>query len=194
MNVLLDIYFTFFKVGLFTFGGGMAMLPILKEEVVEKKNWLKEEEVVDFYAMSQGLPGIIATNVAIFIGYTRKKTIGGIVAALGSVSPCIIIITIIAAFLSNFLDNPMVESALSAISVCVCALILKTLLDLWKKGVQDIYGFMIFLVSFILATFTSISPTIFIIISGTLGIAIQKTREIKNRKWYTYNYFMNFLK
>ncbi len=182
MKELLDIYFTFFKVGLFTFGGGMAMLPILKEEVVQKKKWLEEEEVVDFYAMSQGLPGIIATNVAIFIGYTRRKTIGGITAALGSVSPCIIIITIIAAFLSNFLDNPFVESALSAISVCVCALILKTLLDLWKKGVQDVFGFMIFLVSFLLATFTTISPTIFIIISGSLGVTIQKTREFKSRQ------------
>ncbi len=181
MKELIDIYFTFFRVGLFTFGGGMAMLPILKGEVVDKKKWLEEEQVVDFYAMSQGLPGIISTNVAIFIGYTRRKTIGGIVAAIGSVSPCVIIITLIAAFLSNFLDDPMVRSALSAISVCVCALILKTLMDLWKKGIHDIYGLVIFAVSFLLAVFTTISPTIFIVISGTLGVVIQKTKEIKKR-------------
>ena len=91
--------------GSVTFGGGYAMLPILRKECVEKNKWITEEQVMDYYAVSQGLPGIIAVNVSVFIGYRRRKFAGGIAAALGCVSPCIIIISIIAAFLSNFQDN-----------------------------------------------------------------------------------------
>ncbi len=181
MRELIEIYFTFFKIGLFTFGGGMAMLPILSAEVVDKKKWLSEEQVIDFFAMSQGLPGIISTNVAIFIGYTRKRKRGGVVAALGSVSPCVIIITVIAAFLANYIDTPQVQSALSAVSVCVCGLILKSLIDLWKKGVKDIFGFLIFAVSFLVAVFTSLSPIVFIIASALLGLSIQRLKEKYNK-------------
>ena len=87
-----EIYLLFFKMGAVTFGGGYAMLPILRTEIVDKRNWLKEEQVMDFYALSQGLPGIIAINVGTFIGYARKKKMGAIAAALGVVSPCVVII------------------------------------------------------------------------------------------------------
>ena len=102
MKELLDLYLSFFKMGAVTFGGGYTMLPILKRECVENKRWVSDEQVMDFYAVSQGLPGIIAVNVAVFIGYHVRRTAGGIAAALGCVSPCIIIISIIAAFLTNF--------------------------------------------------------------------------------------------
>ena len=120
----LEIYWKFFKMGAVTFGGGYAMLPILRREVVEKSGWMQEEEILDYYALSQGLPGIIAINTGTFIGYHHKKTPGAVAAALGVVSPSIIIITVIAMFLSGFKDNVYVRHALSAISVCVVALIL----------------------------------------------------------------------
>ena len=109
MKELISIFISFFKMGSVTFGGGYAMLPILRKECVEKNKWITEEQVMDYYAVSQGLPGIIAVNVSVFIGYRRRKFAGGIAAALGCVSPCIIIISIIAAFLSNFQDNLIIN-------------------------------------------------------------------------------------
>ena len=100
------------------------MLPILRREVVQNHKWMTEEDIMDFYALSQGIPGIIAINVSVFIGYKQRGLLGGIAAALGMVSPCIIIISIISFFLSTFQDNPYVQRALAAISVCVAALIL----------------------------------------------------------------------
>lgn len=176
---LLRLYLTFFKMGLVTFGGGYAMLPILEREVVEKYRWADKEKVLDYYAVSQGLPGIIAVNVAVFIGYHRKKVPGGVAAAFGVVSPCIIIITLIAACLQSFQNNPYVQHALGGISVCVCALIASTLLGLWKKSVKDATGLVIFLVVSALSLFTSISPILIVVAAAAAGILIQ---EVKRRR------------
>ena len=176
---LLRLYLTFFKMGMVTFGGGYAMLPILEREVVEKYRWADKEKVLDYYAVSQGLPGIIAVNVAVFIGYHRKKVPGGIAAALGVVSPCILIITLIAACLQNFQNNPYVQHALGGISVCVCALIASTLLGLWKKSVKDVTGFVIFLVVAALSLLTEISPILIVIAAAIAGILL---REVQRRR------------
>lgn len=173
------MYFLFFKMGAVTFGGGYAMLPILKREIVENKKWLTEEQVMDFYAISQGLPGVIAANVAVFIGYFHRKTAGAVAAILGVVSPCIIIITVIAACLSNFQDNVYVSHALSAVSVCVIALILEALLGMWKKGVRDIFGCIIFAVTLFAMLFTGISPVILVVAAALLGIYVRSRREGK---------------
>lgn len=169
-NELLTIYGLCFKMGAVTFGGGYAMLPILRKEIVENHKWLTEEEIMDFYAVSQGIPGIIAVNVAGFIGYARKKTIGAIAAILGMVSPCILIIMTIAAFLNNFQDNIYIAHALSAVSVCVCALIIDSLIAMWKKGVKDIFGVIVFVTMLILMIFTDLSPILLIIIAALSGI------------------------
>ena len=181
LKELIDIYLVFFKMGAVTFGGGYAMLPILKREIVEARKWLDETKIMDFYAVSQGLPGIIAINVSVFIGYTRRKSIGAITAALGMVSPCLIIITIIAKFLSNFQDNVYVESALSAISICVAALVIQATIQLWKKGVKDLFGVILCLVVFTLMSFTNVSPILMVITSALLGVLVklQKEKEIK---------------
>ena len=171
MRELLEIYLSFFKMGSVTFGGGYAMLPILQREVVEKKKWLSSEEIMDYYAISQGLPGIIAVNVAVFIGHGRRKLAGGIAAALGVVSPCILIITVIAAFLSNFQDNAYVQHAFAGISVCVCALILNAVLDLGKKGIRDLLGAVLCVATFILVEFTEISPILIVVAAALIGIA-----------------------
>ena len=174
---LLQIYWKFFKMGAVTFGGGYAMLPILRREIVEKSGWMQEEEILDYYALSQGLPGIIAINVGTFIGYHHKKAPGAVAAALGVVSPSILIITAIAMFLTGFKDNVYVQHALSAISVCVVALILDAVIGMWKKGVKDIWCLGIFLVSLALSLFAGISPVILVIAAAIAGLIIRGTRR-----------------
>lgn len=182
MKELLNIYFKFFKIGAVTFGGGYAMLPILRRDIVEKAKWMTEEEIMDFYAISQGLPGIIAVNVGGFIGYSRKKEAGAVAAALGVVSPCLVIITIIAACLANFQDNVYVRHALSAVSVCVCALILDSIIAMWKKGVKDVFGIILFAVMLILMTFSEVSPVLMVVLSAVLGIVYKSLQNGKAEK------------
>ena len=180
MKELIEIYFAFFKIGAVTFGGGYAMLPILQRELVENKKWLVNEDIMDYYALAQGLPGIIAVNVAVFIGYSRKRVRGGIAAALGVVSPCIIIITTIAACLSNFQDNVYVRHAFAGISVCVCALILNSVIDLWKKGVKDLLGLFLCLATFALIELTGISPVIIVVAAAVIGVIAGSLRTTKS--------------
>ncbi len=125
----------FFKMGSFTFGGGYAMLPIIQEEIVNKRKWATDQEVLDYYAIGQSTPGIIAVNTATFIGYNQRGLIGGIVATLGIVSPSIVIITIIAMFFKNFQDYVLVQHALGGIRVVVAALILNAVLKMYRDSV-----------------------------------------------------------
>ena len=172
MKELLDIFIASFKVGLMTFGGGYAMLPILQREVVETRKWVTEEEVLDYYAIGQCLPGVIMVNTMIFIGQKRRRTLGGIVAALGTVCPALIIITIIAAVLSGFAEAPVVKSAFAGIRVCVCVLIFNAVMKLWKSSVIDWKCFVIFLLVALGSLFTDITPVLFVVVSAVVGIAI----------------------
>ena len=181
LHDLLILYTLFFRMGAVTFGGGYAMLPILRREIVQKHKWMDEENIMDYYALSQGLPGIIAVNVSVFIGYKQRKVPGAVAAALGMVSPCIIIISIIAFFLSNFQDNVYVQHALAGISVCVAALILDAVISMWKKGAQDPFGIILCLAMLALSVFTDISPILLVIACALLGVAA-KWREIKTPK------------
>ena len=119
---LWELFYTFAKVGVMTFGGGYAMLPILQREVVENKGWATEEELADWFAIGQCTPGIIAVNTATFVGQGLAGSIGGIVATLGVVFPSLIIITVIAAFIQNFAHLAIVQNAFAGIRVCVCVL------------------------------------------------------------------------
>ncbi len=176
---LIGIFLVFFKMGSVTFGGGYAMLPILRRELVEKRGWLSEEQVMDFFAVSQCLPGIIASNVSVFIGYHRRKVPGAIAAALGVVTPSILIITLIAALIQNFQHEPAVQHAFKAISICVCALILQTVISMWKKGVKDWVGIALFAAVFSLAVFTRLSPVWLVVVSAGIGIAVKTAKEKK---------------
>ena len=173
---LLDLYLLFFRMGAVTFGGGYAMLPILRREIVQKRHWMTEEEIIDYYAVSQGLPGIISVNVGVFIGHKQHKVPGALAAAFGVVSPCIIIISLIYFVLSSFQDNVYVRHALSAITVCVAALILDTVLSMAKKGIKDIFGIILCLVVLYLSLFTDVSPILIIIGSGILGVIVQSLK------------------
>ena len=124
MKTLIDLFFTFCRIGGLTFGGGYAMLPMIQKEIVEEKKWATEEEVLDYYAVGQCTPGIIAVNTATFIGYKVQGIIGAIVATLGVVFPSLIIITIIAALLKNFASYAIIQHAFSGIRVVVIALII----------------------------------------------------------------------
>lgn len=173
MKTLLELFLVFAKIGGFTFGGGYAMLPILQREIVEKRNWATSEELTDYFAIGQCTPGIIAVNTATFVGQKIKGTIGGIIATLGVVFPSIIIISVIAAFISNFADFLWVQQAFGGIRVCVSVLILNAIIKLWKKAVIDKYTLIIFIAVLLASVFTSVSPAIFVLVSGVLGVIIK---------------------
>lgn len=173
MKELLDLFLTFARIGGLTFGGGYAMLPMLQKEVVENKGWAQAEEIMDYYAIGQCLPGIIAVNTAVFIGQKRRGAAGGVAAALGVVFPSLVIITIIAAFIGGFADLPMVRNAFAGIRVCVCVLIFNAVLKLWKKAVVDWRALVIFLAVFLGASFTGLSPILFVLLSAAAGILLK---------------------
>ncbi len=180
MNILADLFLTYFRVGAVTFGGGYAMIPILEREVVKKKNWVTEEELLDYYAISQCTPGVIAVNAATFVGYKMKGVLGAIFATLGVITPSIIIITIIANMLSIFSNNKYVESAFKGISIAVCALVFTTVVGLIKKNVKNIFSVLVALFAFLAIGFLDISP-IFVVLS-VLTASLIRFRIIESKK------------
>ena len=168
----MNLFTSFFRIGLFTFGGGYAMLPMLQREIVEKRGWATEEELTDYFAIGQCTPGVIAVNTATFVGQKHAGVSGGIVATLGVVFPSFVIITVIAALLSNFSDLPAVKNAFAGIRVCVCVLILNAVVKLWKKTVVDLPTFVIFVLVFGLSLFFDISPVLFVAASGVAGAVL----------------------
>lgn len=172
MNTLLELYLTFFKMGLFTFGGGYAMLPLLEREVVDKKGWASHEEILDYYAIGQSTPGIIAINTSTFCGYKVGGNIGGIVASLGFISPSIIIISIIAKFLQSFSHLAIIQHAFAGIRVAVCALVFYSVLKMIKKDANTGLKFMVFILTFVAIGFLSVSPIVVVITVGVFGILL----------------------
>lgn len=170
MKTLLKLYGLFFKIGIMTFGGGYAMLPILERELVHKNNFVTTEEIMDYYAVGQCTPGVIAVNTATFIGYKQKGVLGGIFATLGVVSPSLVIISALAGVLQLLAGNPIAESAFAGISVAVCAIIIKALVGLAKKGITDIFTAIIAIVSFVCALVLKLSPIIIILLAAVLGV------------------------
>lgn len=175
MKELWDLFFTFAKMGVMTFGGGYAMLPMLQKEVVEKFGWATEEELMDYYAIGQCTPGIIAVNTATFVGYKRRGIPGAIFATAGVVFPSLVIITIIAAFIQNFAHIVYVQRAFAGIRVAVCVLILEAVIKLWKSGVKNLTGVCVFLAAFILTALLGISPIYLVIAAALFGIVWGKT-------------------
>ena len=174
MNEYLDLFGTFAKVGVMTFGGGYAMLPILQREVVEHKGWATEEELMDYFAIGQCTPGVIAVNTATFIGRKKAGNIGGIVATLGVISPSLVIISIIAALINNFASLVWVQNALAGIRVCVCVFILNAVLKLIKSAIVDKATLVMYIVLFLAAVFFDFSPVLSVIVAGVLGNLLAK--------------------
>ncbi len=170
MKTLLQMFLVFARIGGFTFGGGYAMLPMLQREVVENKKWATQEELMDYYAIGQCTPGIIAVNVATFVGYKEKGFFGAVFSTLGVITPSVIIVGIIAMFISNFQDLTVVQYAFSGIRAAVVALIASSVIKLFKKSVIDGVTGLIFIAITLLSFFTDISPIIFIVVSGVIGL------------------------
>jgi len=179
MKELMDLFIAFARVGVLTFGGGYAMLPILQREIVEKNDWATDEELMDYYAIGQCTPGVIAVNTATFIGQKNKGIVGGIVATLGVVMPSLVIITAIAAFISNFSDLAIVKNGFAGVRVCVCVLIFNAVVKLWKSSVVDKATLIIFLGVFLGSVFTDLSPILFVVITAIAGIIV-KNMEVKH--------------
>lgn len=179
MKILTELFLIFFKIGIMTFGGGIAMLPILEREIIDKKKWATKEELLDYYAVGQCTPGIIAVNTATFIGHKLKGISGGIAATLGVITPSVTIILIIASFLKNLTDIPFIQSAFNGIRVAVCALIISSVTGLIKKGIKDYTGIIIALVTFMVIVLFSVSPIWIVIAAIITGITAKSIKEVK---------------
>ena len=172
--ILLQLFLSYAKVGVLTFGGGYAMIPLLEREIVEKRRWASSEELMDYYAVGQCTPGVIAVNTATFIGYKTAGNLGGIVATLGVVFPSFVIITVIAGIIRSFADIPAVKSAFAGIRVCVCVLIFNSVVKLWKGAIKDKAALALCLLVFVLSLFFDISPIVFVVLCAAAGILFTK--------------------
>lgn len=172
MKELLELFLAFARIGGLTFGGGYAMLPMLQREVVENKGWATEAELMDYYAVGQCIPGVIAVNTAVFVGNKVKGLIGAIAASLGVVAPSLVIIVAIAAFIQSFSELEIVQNAFAGIRVAVCVLIFTAVVKLFKKAIIDKFTFALFAVVFLLSIFLDVSPIIFVVAAAVLGIIV----------------------
>lgn len=166
----LEIFWTMFKIGITTFGGGYAMVAIIDRELSDRKHWIEKEELLNYIAISQITPGVIAVNVATFVGRKKGGVPGAICATLGVVTPSIIIIMIIAALVTNFADNEYVRHAFAGIRVCVCVLIINATIGFIKKTVVDLLSLVIFLGVFITAAFTRFETVFIVLIIIALSV------------------------
>lgn len=174
MKKYIDLFLVFAKIGVMTFGGGYAMLPMLERELIDNRGWTTNEELMDYFAVAQCTPGVIAVNTATFIGYKLCGNLGGVVATLGVVFPSLVIITIIAGVLTNFTDIPAVKHAFAGIRVCVCVLIFNAVVKLWKGAIKDKAALVLFVVIFLLSVFLDVSPVVYVIVCAAAGIVLTK--------------------
>ena len=176
---LLTIYRVFAQMGAVCFGGGYAMLSLVQRVVVEEHGWATEEELMDYYAIGQCTPGVIAVNVSTFIGHKLRGLPGAIAASLGFISPSILIITLIAAFLESFASNVYVAHALAGIRVCVCVLILNSVLALGKKAIKNKLSWIIFGISTMIAAFTDVPTVATVLGAGLVGYVLYLKGAVK---------------
>ena len=177
MKELLTIFWTFFKIGAFTFGGGYAMLPLLQKDIVEKRGWATDEELLDYFALGQCIPGIIAVNTATFIGHKLRGFWGAVVALLGIVAPSFIIISVIAAFIQNFAELEVVQHAFAGIRIAVCVLILSAVIKMGKSSIRDLPCLLVFLAALVLLILFSPSPVFIVIGAVVLGLIFPRKEE-----------------
>jgi len=176
----LKLFLSFAYIGLFTFGGGIAMLPMFQRELVEKRKWLTEKDMIDLFSIGQCLPGIIAANTAVFVGYKTKGVWGGIVAVLGVILPSVTIVMAVAILITNLADFPLVERAFAGLRVCVSVLIINAVIKLRKNSIVDWPSAIICAIVFVLAVFMLLPIPIIIIIAGISGMIITSLRKCKS--------------
>lgn len=174
LKELLNLYMAFFRIGAFTFGGGYAMLPMLEKEIVEKYKWVTTEELMDYFAISQCTPGVIAVNTATFVGYKQRGVVGGIVATLGVITPSIIIISLLALVLGKIYEIQAVKHAFAGIGIAVCAVLVQAVIKLGKAGLVDKITWIICVTAFVLAFFFNTPTIALIVLAGIVGIVCKR--------------------
>src|SRR6056297_1193135 len=186
MQKLFRIFLVFFKIGSFTFGGGYAMLPIIKRELVDNLGWIEENDIYNYYAIGQSTPGIIAVNTATMTGYSLSGFKGALAATSGFVMPSLIIITLIASYFKRFQQINLFQHAFAAIQIAVVALIIDIVIKMWQKSDKSKISLIIFMLSFLLLVVFDLSPVYIILASAAAGILIQYLRG--NLKTAYFNY------
>jgi len=177
-----ELYLAFLKIGAFTFGGGLAMMPIMQRELIEKRGWLTDEELIDYFAIGQSTPGIIAVNVATFVGYKRLGVLGGIIGTLGVVTPSWVIIMILAGAISSVDKYPVAQKALKGINVAVAALLTSVIVKFSKKTIKSVWNAVLMLTAFALIYFFKVQSVWIIIASLVIGCLITMYKQKKAAK------------
>lgn len=175
---LFNLYFSFAKIGTFTIGGGLAMMPMMQSELIEKRKWITDEELIDYYAVGQSTPGIVAVNVATFVGYKQMGIVGGIFATLGMVTPSLVIIMILASLINSINDFPIIQKALKGINVAVAALLTSTIINFMKKTIKKFTNAIFMMISFLLV-FVFKLPSFWIILFALLIGVVLTYKEKK---------------
>ena len=177
-----DLYLTFAKIGTFTIGGGLAMMPMMQKELIDKKHWITEEDLIDYYAVGQSTPGIVAVNVSTFVGYRQLGILGGMVATLGMITPSLVIITILAGLINSIDDYPIVQKALRGINVSVAALLTSVIVKFAKKTIKKAFHVIMMLIAFVLVFWLKV-PSFWIIIAAlTCGVLLTFYNLRKSKK------------
>ncbi len=176
MKELLSLFLTFAKIGAFMFGGGYAMLPLLEKELIERKGWVTREEILDYFAISQCTPGVIAVNTATLVGHKRKGVAGGVFATLGVIFVPMLLIIVIAALLQNFWATPVVRRIFSGIRISVAALIITAVIKLIRSSVRNLFGIVLCVLAFAAVTFFELSPVIVVLVAAAAGIVYGRCR------------------
>lgn len=170
-NTLTELFFAFAKISIMTFGGGYAMLPIMRREIIEKRKWMTDKQFMDFFALSQMTPGVIAVNAASLIGYRQSKAVGAIAATLGVVTPSVIFIYILSSGLSALMHSSLMISVFTALKIGVSVLIINAVIPFFKQGIFSAFGISIFIFALCGFMCLKISPVYIVILCGLAGIA-----------------------
>ena len=179
---ILTLFWTFLKIGLFTFGGGYAMIPMIEKELVEKKGWITSDEISDMVAIAEATPGPIAVNTATFVGYKKGGFWGSFFSTLGLVIPSFVVIVVISVFLSYVSGNVWVESAFKGIRAGVVALVINAGIKMTKQVEKAVATVILTVAAFALATFTGVDVVWIIIAGGLFGVLYQSVAARKSKK------------
>lgn len=181
LKQFLELYFAFVKIGAFTFGGGLAMMPIMQRELIEKRDWVSEEELIDYFAIGQSTPGIIAVNVATFVGYKKLGWLGGIIGTLGVVTPSWVIIMLLAGAISSVDKYPLAQRALRGINVAVAALLTSVIVKFTKKTIKNFWNALFMLLAFALIYFFKVQSVWIILSSLIIGCLLTLYKQKKQK-------------
>ncbi len=166
---LRDIFFLFFKIGLQLLGGGYVILPLLRSNVIEKRNWITEEELLNYFSLSQCIPGLIAANVSTFVGYKTRKLSGAITALAGITLPAFLSILLLASILIKHMHNPILQNAFWGIRIGVLILIFLTITEIIQTSIKSRHSLILYLSILLLMLFTDLRPEILVISAGVIG-------------------------